>query len=117
MGMKHYPCCSCLIISCCEINNGLTKVAVSLEHHIKHVNYINVSMPLGALDFVCKNLEWLTPVAMVAKVQAAYPDITAAQIHMAWMQMSQCYDFERVILLFDSRDQKSFTVSSRVERP
>ena len=27
----------------------------------------------------------------------------------------KCYDFERVMLLFDSRDQKSFTVSSRVK--
>ena len=43
MCMKHYPCHSHLIISCHETNNGLTKVAVSLEHHIKHVNYVDVS--------------------------------------------------------------------------
>lgn len=28
---------------------------------------------------------------MVAKVQAAYPSITSAQIHAAWMQMSQIF--------------------------
>ncbi|KAF8157930.1 hypothetical protein B0H34DRAFT_844796 [Crassisporium funariophilum] len=78
-------------ISCRKTGDRLTKVAISLEHHTKHVNYVNVSMPPGALDLVCKNVEWLTPVAMVAKVQAAYPDVTAAQIHTAWMQMSQQY--------------------------
>lgn len=89
--MKRYPCRSRLIISCRETNNRLTKVAVSLEHHIKHVNYVDVSMPLGAEDLVRENVEWLTPVTMVAKVQAAFPDVTAAQIHTAWMQMSQQY--------------------------
>ena len=67
------------------------KVAVHLDHHAKHVHYVDVSMPPGALDIVRENVEWLTPVAMVAKVQAAFPDVTAGQIHTAWMQMSQQY--------------------------
>jgi hypothetical protein len=48
-------------------------------------------MPPGAVDMIRENVEWLTPVAMVAKVQAAYPSITSAQIHAAWMQMSQIF--------------------------
>ena len=36
---------------------------------------------------------------------------------VSWEVASWCYDFERVILPFDSRDQKSFKVSSRVGRP
>lgn len=89
--MKRYPCRSRLIISCHETNNGSTKVAISLNHHKKHINYVDVSMPAGALDIVRENVEYLTPVAMVGKVQAAYPDVTAAQIHTAWTQMSQQY--------------------------
>jgi len=89
--MKRYPCRSRLIISCRETKDGLTKVAVHLDHHAKHVHYVDVSMPPGALDIVRENVEWLTPVAMVAKVQAAFPDVTAGQIHTAWMQMSQQY--------------------------
>ena len=89
--MKRYPCRSRLIISCRETTDGVTKVAVHLDHHAKHVHYVDVSMPPGALDIVRENVEWLTPVAMVAKVQAAFPDVTAGQIHTAWMQMSQQY--------------------------
>ena len=37
--------------------------------------------------------------------------------NLAKVKFTKCYDFERVILLFDSRDQKSFKVSSRVGRP
>ena len=48
-------------------------------------------MPPGAVDMIRENVEWLTPVAMVAKVQVAYPSITSAQIHAAWMQMSQIF--------------------------
>lgn len=73
------------------MTDGVTKVAVHLDHHAKHVHYVDVSMPPGALDIVRENVEWLTPVAMVAKVQAAFPDVTAGQIHTAWMQMSQQY--------------------------
>lgn len=48
-------------------------------------------MPQGAIDMIRENVEWLTPVAMVSKVQAAFPTVTAAQIHRAWMEMSEMY--------------------------
>ncbi|KAJ6552665.1 hypothetical protein DFH09DRAFT_925044 [Mycena vulgaris] len=48
-------------------------------------------MPQGALDIVRENVEWLTPVAMVSKVQASFPQVTAAQIHRAWMEMSEIF--------------------------
>lgn len=35
------------------------------------------------------NLEWTTPVSMVGKVQALYPETTPNQIHRAWTEMSQ----------------------------
>ena len=81
--IKCYPCHSHLIISCHETEDRLTKITIHLEHHVKHVHYVNVSMPPGALDIICENVGQLTPVAMVAKVQAAFPDITAGQIHTA----------------------------------
>jgi hypothetical protein len=56
---------------------------VQLKHAGKYVNYTDVSMPAGALDIVRENMQWLTPVAMVGKVQAAFPAVTAAQIHRA----------------------------------
>ena len=68
LGMKCYPCHSRLIISCRKTTDGVTKVAVHLDHHAKHVHYVDVSMPPGALDIVRENVEWLTPVTMVAKV-------------------------------------------------
>jgi hypothetical protein len=37
------------------------------------------------------HLEWLTPSAMVTKVQSIYPQVTALQIHTAWREMSQVY--------------------------
>lgn len=73
------------------MTDGVMKVAIHLDHHAKHVHYINVSMPPGALDIMPENVEWLMPVMIVAKVQAAFPDGTAGQIHTAWMQMSQQY--------------------------
>ncbi|KAJ7891809.1 hypothetical protein B0H13DRAFT_2529652 [Mycena leptocephala] len=51
----------------------------------------DVPMPPGALDIVRENVQWLTPVAMVGKVQAAFPAVTAAQIHRAWMEMSEVF--------------------------
>jgi hypothetical protein len=66
-------------------------VSIQLEHHTNHVHYVNIAMPPGAAEIICENVEWLTPVAMVTKVQVAYPDVTAAQIHTAWMEMSQIF--------------------------
>jgi hypothetical protein len=71
-----------------ELNSHVT---VQLEHHIKHVHYVDVAMPPEALEMIQENLEWLTPVAMVAKVQDVYPQITALQIHTAWTEMSQVF--------------------------
>ncbi|KAJ6614377.1 hypothetical protein B0H10DRAFT_1803689 [Mycena sp. CBHHK59/15] len=48
-------------------------------------------MPPAALDMIHDNVEWLTPVAMVSKVQAVFPDVTAAQIYRAWTEMSEIY--------------------------
>ncbi|KAF8520623.1 hypothetical protein BU17DRAFT_88824 [Hysterangium stoloniferum] len=82
-----------LNIKSCD-NIGMTRlrtITVKIEHHAKHVHYVDVSLPLGAADIIQEHVEWLTPVAMVAKVQAAYPGVTAAQVHKAWTDMSQLF--------------------------
>ncbi|KAJ6586694.1 hypothetical protein B0H10DRAFT_2094601 [Mycena sp. CBHHK59/15] len=92
VGMKRFLCGSKLAVSCRasdDNNDEELVVTVQLKHAGKHVNYTDVSMPAGALDIVRENMQWLTPVAMVSKVQAAFPAITAAQIHRAWMEMSE----------------------------
>ncbi|KAJ6618385.1 hypothetical protein B0H10DRAFT_1947572 [Mycena sp. CBHHK59/15] len=90
VGMKRFPCGSKLSIRCQAQNNeDMLDVMVQLKHAGKHVGYVDVSMPVEALDMIRENIEWLTPVAMVTKVQAAFPSVTAAQIHRAWMEESK----------------------------
>ncbi|KAJ7336981.1 hypothetical protein DFH08DRAFT_813277 [Mycena albidolilacea] len=91
IAMKRYPCGSKLSISCRaqEDNDDKPDVIVQLKHAGKHISYEDVSMPLKALAIIRDNVEWLTPVAMVTRVQAAFPGVTATQIHRAWMEMSE----------------------------
>ncbi|KAJ7143889.1 hypothetical protein C8R44DRAFT_141341 [Mycena epipterygia] len=93
VGMKRYPCKSKLAISCrtAKDDDSRLRVTVQLEHAEKHVCYVDVSMPPGALDIIRESVEWLTPVAMVGKVQAAYPNVSAAQVHRAWTEMSEIF--------------------------
>ncbi|KAJ7432605.1 hypothetical protein B0H11DRAFT_1940297 [Mycena galericulata] len=100
--MKRYPCGSKLSISCQarkDKEKELT-VTVRLTHTAKHVNYVAVSIPPEALDMICNNVEWLMPVVMVVKVQAAFPNVLAAQIHRAWMELSEpfwCFDDDQLL--------------------
>lgn len=91
VGMKRYKCRSRLLISCHKIEGSLSKVSILMEHHIKHVDYLDVRMPDEAKEMIREQAEWATPVVLLAKVQASFPDITASQVHAAWQQMSQLY--------------------------
>ncbi|KAJ6617161.1 hypothetical protein B0H10DRAFT_1948543 [Mycena sp. CBHHK59/15] len=93
VGMKRYACGSKLTISCRTGKNDDEQlyVTVVLKHAGKYVSYVDVLMPPEALDMIHENVEWLTPVAMVTKVQAAFPQVTAAQIHRAWMEISEVF--------------------------
>lgn len=46
-------------------------------------------MPEGASDIIRESLEWTTPVALVPKIQALYPSVSASQVHAAWSEMSE----------------------------
>lgn len=90
--MKRYRCGSKLAISCRtnEDDSQLT-VSIQLRHGVKHTPYVDVTMPEAALDIIRDNAEWSTPVELVGKVQAAFPAVSAQQIHRAWMEFSELY--------------------------
>ena len=48
-------------------------------------------MPPEALQMIEENVEWLTPSAMVSKVKSAYPQVSSAQIHTAWRELSKVH--------------------------
>jgi hypothetical protein len=66
-------------------------VSVRIHHHAKHLPYYDVAMPPGASEMIREHIEWLTPVAMVTKIQESFPSVTAQQIHNAWANMSEIY--------------------------
>lgn len=90
-GMKRFPCKSHLHISCKPNEHGDMVIAVILRHGMKHVQYMDVSMPPEALEIIRKDLEWGKPTTIVPKVQSLYPNVTATQIHTAWTTLSQVY--------------------------
>ncbi|KAJ6622226.1 hypothetical protein B0H10DRAFT_1944828 [Mycena sp. CBHHK59/15] len=102
VGMKRFPCGSKLSISCKASKDDDKKlnVTVCLKHVSEHVGYVDVSMPPEALDMIRDSVEWTTPVVMVAKVQAAFPNVTAQQIHRAWTEMSEpfwCFNDDQLL--------------------
>ena len=64
-------------------------VSVRIQHHKRHLPYYDVAMPPEAADIICENMEWTTPVSIIPKVQAAYPQVTGKQVHWAWTEMSE----------------------------
>jgi hypothetical protein len=90
VGMKRYNCRSRLMVTSKAANiTGQRLVGIRLQHHEKHTPYYDVEMPAGALEIIQTNLEWSTPVSMVGRVQALFPNVTAKQIHAAWVRMSE----------------------------
>jgi hypothetical protein len=87
--MKQYPCHSSLSITSQRKKGGPTSVTVKLKHHIKHINYVDVTMLPEALQLIEEHVKWLLPVAMVTKVQSIFLQVTPAQIHTAWREMSK----------------------------
>jgi hypothetical protein len=62
---------------------------IRLQHHKSHLPYYDVEMPDGASEIIQESLEWLTPILLVPKIQALYPNISAKQIHSTWSRMSE----------------------------
>lgn len=93
VGMHRYDCKSSLVVMCRKADNtpnGTDRViTVNLRHHDDHVPYFDVEMPSGASDIIREHLEWSTPASLVPQIQAAYPNVTAKQVHAAWTEMSE----------------------------
>jgi len=51
--------------------------------------YYDIAMPPKAAIIIQENLEWTTSNAMVPKIQALFPAVTATQIYSAWTIMSK----------------------------
>lgn len=66
VGMKQYPCHGRLVITCHKNEKSTTTITVRLTHSARHVDYVDVSMPPGAIQMIRENIKWMTPVAMVA---------------------------------------------------
>jgi hypothetical protein len=87
--MHRYDCDSSLTVSCRKANGDSTDrvIRVKLQHSDDHIPYYDVDMPPGAAAIIRENLEWSTPVSLVPKIQAAYPNVTSK--HAAWTSMSE----------------------------
>ena len=64
---------------------------IYVQHHVKHVLYVDVGMPPEALQMIQEQAEWSTPAEMATKIQSVYPQVTTKQIHAAWRGLSQEY--------------------------
>ena len=90
--MHRYDCQSQITVTC---RNAVSEkstdhvITTILAHHENHVPYYDVEISEGASHIICENLEWTTPVALVPKIQALYPGVTAAQVYAAWSKMSK----------------------------
>lgn len=90
VGMECFECISQLNVSCHAMDRlGYHKVTILLNHHQNHKPNYDVAMPLEAIALICENLEWTTPVSMVPQIQAIHPNVTPAQVHRAWTEMSE----------------------------
>ncbi|KAF8518674.1 hypothetical protein BU17DRAFT_20630, partial [Hysterangium stoloniferum] len=80
-------------------NSGSSHILINLQHHIKHVQYVDVAMPPEVLQMIQDHVEWLTPIAMMTKVQLVYPTITSTQVHTAWRELSKVHWFREDLQL------------------
>jgi hypothetical protein len=87
--MERFACHSQLKIGSQAADQpGYRKITILLNHQ-NHKPYYDVTMPPEAIALIRENLEWTTPVSMVAQIQALYPNVTPSQIHRAWTDMSE----------------------------
>ena len=91
IGMHRYNCKSKLNIAYRTNPSGekTYTITISLEHHLKHTPYYDVSLHPDAAALIRENLDWFSPHEVSKKVLAIYPSITANQVHSAWTTMSE----------------------------
>ncbi|KAF8887654.1 hypothetical protein CPB84DRAFT_1946602 [Gymnopilus junonius] len=89
--MTHYPCRSHLSIVYWIKKTGQTYIIIDLHHHFRHTHYIDVTMPLEAMEIIEAQVEWATPSALLSSIQEAYPQISSAQVYNTWKAHSETH--------------------------
>lgn len=84
--MDRFDCRGALIISVSRENGDSLRqrISIQLEHHVHHVPYYNVQLPVAARKMIKNNL-WAIPSALAVKIQEDFPHISAEQIHWTWL--------------------------------
>jgi hypothetical protein len=98
VGMHRYDCESHLTVICWDAigeENTDHVITIILCHHDNHVPYYDVDMLEGASDIIRESLEWTTPIALVPRIQALYPNVSANQVHTIWTKMSETLEKRR----------------------
>ncbi|KAF8896786.1 hypothetical protein CPB84DRAFT_1963103 [Gymnopilus junonius] len=89
--MTRYPCQSRLSIVYWIKKTGQTYIIIDLHHHFQHTHYIDVTMPLEAIEIIEAQVEWATPSALLSSIREAYPQISSAQVYNAWKAHSETH--------------------------
>ena len=89
--MKHYPCRSKLLITYQEKKAGNPYIFINIQHHFRHIIYVDIALPPEAAKLIEDQVEWFTPSAIVSKIWATYPQVSAAQVYNAWHELSQTH--------------------------
>lgn len=87
LSLQHFKCRSKLLITC--TSEDIQILHVNLSHSQSHTPYFDVSVPPGAIDIICNNINWALPNDVVGKVQLLYLQVTAKQITTVWTKFAQ----------------------------
>ena len=71
--------------------SGNAYIVILLHHHLKHVRYVDVSMPLEAMLMIQDQGEWAVPSVLAAQVQKIHPQVSAAQVYNTWREVSEVH--------------------------
>jgi hypothetical protein len=69
-------------------SNSQIQIRVNIEHHEKHPDYFDITVPEKARAIILQNV-WTTPSVIATEVQRLYPDVLTTQIYYAWKIASQ----------------------------
>ncbi|KAF5311025.1 hypothetical protein D9619_008106 [Psilocybe cf. subviscida] len=90
LGMKRYNCQSHLTIRYHD-EPKRTYAEIILHHHIRHVRYLDVSMPPEAKSMIEEQAERATPSSLAVHIRQAYPHVSRDQIYRAWRELSEVH--------------------------
>jgi hypothetical protein len=116
LGMDRFDCKSGLRVTV-QSDGVKQTVTVRLQHHEDHVAYFEVGLPPEAAEIIRQNVRTVPASALVSEIQAKFPNVTAAQVHRAWSEMSE-FLFKRAENHIESAEAllKEFEEQGKVDR-